>query len=64
MNAAVESGFLYLWQFNYANNPALDALHADPRWDRLMARIQSRIAEERQLVTTALGMVKPVEEAD
>ena len=64
LGRAIDNELIYMWQFNYAKNPALASLQADPRWDRLMAKVQVRIAEERQLVTTALGMVKSAEEAD
>jgi len=64
LELAVDNNLIYMWQFNYANNPAFDALRDDPRWEPLMARVESRIGEERQLVTATLGMVRRADEAN
>ncbi len=64
LNLAVENDLVYLWQFLYAENPALNPLKNDARWDALVARIEARVDAERELVTRSLGMVLPDVEAD
>ena len=51
LDAALDRGYVFLWQIRYANNAAFDDLRADARWAGVMERIGDKIAAERQLVS-------------
>ncbi|MDX1480306.1 MAG: winged helix-turn-helix domain-containing protein [Woeseiaceae bacterium] len=57
LNEAVDRRFIFQWQVFYRDNAALRNLHADPRWDDLLARIEGQIASERQLASRNVGML-------
>ena len=54
LDAALDRGYVFLWQIRYANNAAFADLRADARWTGVMERINNKIAAERQLVSDSV----------